>query len=67
MSDNPIKNPKLGTAGVDPGTRDDKSKTESKNLLQCQFCKIIFRSNAKLDEHRIIHEHYGHSWKPKKT
>ena len=67
MSDQPIKNPQSGTADVDPGTRDVKSKAESKKLLQCHFCKRILSSNQKLEEHKIIHEHYGHSRTSKKS
>ena len=70
MSDHPIKNPQSGTADVDPGTKDVKSKAESKAKLlqsQCHFCKRILESNQKLEEHKIIHEYYGHSWTSKKT
>ena len=68
MSDQPIKNPQSGTADVDPGTKDVKPKAESKaKLPQCHFCKRILPSNQKLEEHKIIHEHYGHSWTSKKT
>ena len=67
MSDHPIKKPQSGTADVDSGAKDVKSKTESKNLHQCHFCKRILSSKQILEEHKIIHEHYGHSRAPKKT
>ena len=66
MSDHPKKNTKSGTADVDPGTRDVKSKAESKKSNQCQFCKRILSSKQLLEEHIIIHEHFGHSWTSKK-
>ena len=67
MSDHPIKKPQSGTADIDPGARDVKSKTESKTLHQCKFCKRILISKQILEEHYIIHEHYGHGRSPKKT
>ena len=66
MSDHAKKTTKSGTADVDPGTRDVKSKAESKKSNQCQFCKRILSSKQLLEEHIIIHEHFGHSWTSKK-
>ena len=67
MSDHPIEKPQSGTADVDPGARDVKSKTESKTLNQCRYCKRILISKQILEEHYMIHEQYGHGRSPKKT
>ena len=74
MSDHPIKKPQSGTADVDPGARDVKKTDQGRDILvdpkilnQCQFCKRILSSKQKLEEHRIIHEHFGHGRSPKKT